>query len=141
MRYFIVLYFFIMNCIAYSYINIIPTSFEKNITKGATEDFYLSNRTDMVKKYRIYTEDIPDKKSMTDWVEVYPKSIQLKPWEQKLVKVYVEAPKNAPTGDYYSTIVFKEVDIPKIRNTNKDTGKPYKIMTMLKLRIKGEVKR
>lgn len=126
---------FLMSINALGYINIYPSKFEKSIKKETYEEFTLYNRTQRDIKYRVYLEDIEGKKSMTDWIEVYPKSIVLKPLEEKIIKLSVKAPENAPAGEYNSNLVIKEIEsVKKTKNESK-----VKVMTMLKLKLKGYV--
>ena len=118
--------------ISYAYINIYPTKFNKNISNGATEIFYLYNRSNNPVKYRIYL-DKEKENDMTDWIEIYPKSITLKPLEQKEFKIFVNPPKNIKDGIYQSKLVVKQVSIPKINEKNSN------FMTILKMKLKGYI--
>lgn len=120
---------------SFAYINLYPTKFEKNITNGAYEEFVLYNRTTQPKKYRLFIEDIGDKKDMSKWIQLYPKSILLKPLEEKSVKLYVKAPKNTTKGVYSSNLVIKEIAIPNLNNKKNKTN----VLTMVKLKLKGIV--
>ena len=57
---------------------------KKLIIKADTADeFVLYNRTRNTLRYRIYLEDAKNKKNMTEWIKIYPKSIILHPLEKK----------------------------------------------------------
>lgn len=131
----------IINSISYSYINIYPIKFEKDITEGAYEEFTLYNRSNKVRRYRIYVEDVEGRNSMKDWIEVYPKSISIKSLEEKNVKIFIEAPENIKNGIYESNFVVKEILPPTTELTNEEKNKKTNILTMVKLRLKGKIER
>lgn len=131
----------IINSISYSYINIYPIKFEKDITEGAYEEFTLYNRSNKVRRYRIYIEDVEGRNSMKDWIEVYPKSISIKSLEEKKVKIFIEAPGNIKNGIYESNFVVKEILPPTTELTNEEKNKKTNILTMVKLRLKGKIER
>lgn len=124
-----------------AYINIYPVKFEKDITKGAKEDFFLYNRSTKTRKYRLYVEEIDGEKSMKDWVEVYPKSITLKPLEEKSFGVYAKGPKGIENGVYESNLVIKEISLPAVEQSKEEREKKTNILTMIKIKMKGRVER
>lgn len=130
----------IINSVSFSYINIYPVKFEKDITKGGFEEYTLYNRTKKIRKYRIYIEEVPEGKGMEKWVEVYPRSITLEPLEEKSVQVYVEAPKDVAEGKYQANLVLKEVGLPATMR-DEENKKKHNVLTMVKIRLKGIVKR
>lgn len=130
---------FIINYTSYAYINLYPLEFEKDITHGAGEKFILYNRTIKPRKYRIYIENVEGKKSMADWIEVYPKSVSIGPLKEEEIRLYIEAPKNTPKGEYQAKLVIKEVALPIIHQDKEEQEKKTRIMTMVKLRLKGRV--
>lgn len=139
-----ILILFVYSVISFSakaYINIYPVKFDKDITKGADEEFFLYNRSTKTRKYRIYVEDVEGTKSMKDWVEVYPKSITLKSLEEKKFAIYVEVPKDAKNGVYESNLVIKEISLPIVEQTKEEKEKKTNILTMVKMRMKGKVER
>ena len=77
---------------------------------------------------------------MEKWVQIYPRSITLEPLEEKKIQVYVEAPKEAPVGKYQANLVLKEVGLPVIEK-DKEDNKKHNVLTMVKIRLKGNVKR
>lgn len=121
--------------ISYSYINIYPTKFDKVIEKELSDEFFLYNRTKKVLKYRVYLEKIENEKDMTPWIKIYPKSITLNPLEEKVIKMYIKAPKGVSKGEYFSQLVIKEIENPKEKKSEK-----VQVMTMLKMKMKVEVK-
>lgn len=102
----IVTYFFI-GSLVYGYINIYPVSFEKEIDRGAFEEFVLYNKTNRIKKYRIFVEKSEEKNSMSEWIEIYPESITLNPAEEKSFKILVRAPKGSSKGEYKAKLVVR----------------------------------
>ena len=129
-----------MNLKSYGYINIYPTKFEKNIKNEVYEEFTLYNRTKRNIKYRVYLEDVKDKKSMSKWIAVYPKSLELRPLEEKTIKLSVNAPKEIEVGEYHSNLVIKEIEtVKKEKTDNINDEEKVKIMTMVKMRLKGYI--
>lgn len=124
----------LLSQVSYSYINIYPTGFDKDITNGATESFKLYNRTNEEVKYRIYIEKNVEENSMADWIEIYPQSISLKPLEEKELRILVAPPKKTKNGVYKARLVVKEVEVP-----SKNKRKKVKIMTIFKLNMKGYI--
>ena len=117
-----------------SYINIYPTVFNKDITKGNGETFVLLNRTDKVIKYRIFFKEYTKGKDMTKWGEVYPKSITLRPLEEKEIKVYFIPPDTAKTGKYKTRLIIKQVGVP-----NQYNEKEIEFMTTLNFILTGMI--
>lgn len=132
-----ILILLLMSINALGYINIYPSKFEKSIKEETYEEFTLYNRTQRDIKYRVYLEDIEGKKSMTDWIEIYPKSISLKPLEEKIIKLSVKAPTGTPVGEYNSNLVIKEIE--SVKKTRDEDESRVKVMTMLKLKLKGYI--
>ena len=123
---------------SFAYLNIYPTSFNKPIDgKGATEEFTLSNMSTSPVKYKIYLEETGSNLSMVPWIEVYPKSITLKPGEEKKIKLYAKAPSSVGEGEYRAIIGFKEIYVPMKEKVTSSTS--IKLLTDLKLHITGYV--
>lgn len=129
----------LISSISYAYINLYPLEFNKDITHGAGEDFTLYNRSTKTRKYRVYVEEVEGKNSMTDWIEIYPKSISLSPLKEKTVKIYVTTPADAPEGEYQANLVLKEVALPITQQDKEEQKKKTRVMTMVKLRLKGRI--
>ncbi|MGL4866010.1 hypothetical protein [Cetobacterium sp.] len=119
----------------YSYINIYPTKFEKIIEKELTEEFFLYNRTKKTLKYRIYLEKNGEQNDMTPWIKIYPRSITLKPLEEKTIKIFISRPNGIKKGEYTSQLIIKEIENPKEKNNEK-----VQVMTILKMKMKGIIK-
>lgn len=122
---------FLLSTTAFGYINIYPMEFDKNISNGVTESFKLYNRTSSEIRYRVYIEKSKEK-DMSQWIEIYPQSISLKPLEEKELRLSVTPPKNAQAGEYKAKLVIKEIKVP-----NKKDDKKINIMTLFKLNMKG----
>lgn len=122
---------FLLSTTSFSYINIYPMEFDKNISNGVTESFKLYNRTSNEIRYRVYIEK-SEEKDMSQWIEIYPQSISLKPLEEKELRLSVTPPKNAQAGEYKAKLVIKEIKVP-----NKKDDKKINIMTLFKLNMKG----
>ena len=137
----VALIFFLINFSSFGYINIYPLKFEKEISKGAFEEFVLYNRSSKVRKYRVYVEDIEGRNFMTEWTKVYPKSVTLNPLEEAEVKVYVEAPTEIQDGVYETNLVFKEIALPSIKLSEEEKNKKMNVLTQVKMRLKGKVER
>ena len=126
----------IISNIAFSYINIYPTKFEKDISNGAEENFKLYNRSKDTVKYRIYLDDFTNKENdMSKWIELYPSSISLAPLEEKEIRLVVNKPLGAKPGKYGARLIIKEVRVPSKKKMDK-----VQFMTILKFNMIGEIK-
>lgn len=135
----IVILFLIFKSFAFGYINLYPLEFNKDITYGAAEEFVLYNRTTEIRKYRVYVESVEGKESMADWVQVYPRSISISPLKEEILKIYVEAPSGTKEGEYQANLVIKEISLPVTLQDKEELEKKTRILTMVKLRLKGRV--
>ena len=121
----------------FAYINIYPVKFEKNITSGAYEEFTLYNRTNKPRRYRVYIEKVENaKNSMADWIEIYPKSIMLKPLQEEKLQMEIKVPEGTEKGEYIANLIVKEVSVPSLE---KKEEKKNRIFTMIRMRLKGKV--
>ena len=126
----------IISNIAFSYINIYPTKFEKDISNGAEENFKLYNRSKDTVKYRIYLDDFTNKENdMSKWIELYPSSISLAPLEEKEIRLLVNKPLGAKPGKYGARLIIKEVRVASKKKQDK-----VQFMTILKFNMIGEIK-
>lgn len=130
----VLLLFICFNSYIFSYINIYPVKFDKNISSDVEEEFFLYNRTKENKKYRIYLENSEDSE-FANWIEIYPKSILLKPLEEKSFKIYIKTPSNAEKGIYSTNLIVKEVESVEKNRDNKKT----KILTKLRMKLIGRL--
>lgn len=123
---------------SFSYINIFPTNFDKRIdNEEGVQSFYISNNTKNQLSYRIYLEKSNSNNDMTNWIEIYPKSINVDTGETKEIKMQVVAPENVKEGEYISNLIIKEIDNTKSREANKNTK--VRIFTELKVELAGYV--
>ena len=126
----------IISNIAFSYINIYPTKFEKDISNGAEENFKLYNRSKDTVKYRIYLDDFTNKENdMSKWIEFYPSSITLAPLEEKEIRLVVNKPLGWKPGKYGARLIIKEVRVPSKKKVDK-----VQFMTILKFNMTGEIR-
>ncbi|WP_426711467.1 hypothetical protein [Cetobacterium sp. SF1] len=128
--------------LSFAYINISPTSFDKNIGVGAYQEFTLYNNTKIPIRYKITPKDMNDKKvgNMTNWIEVYPKIVTINPLEEKTFKVYVKSPKNEKTGDYGAFLNIKQISAPKLKSDSKNViSSGLTVMTNLNMGLYGYV--
>lgn len=129
---------------AFGYINISPTTLDKNIGAGAYEEFTLHNNTNIPMRYKIEALALDHEKgeikNMDSWAEIYPKVLTLKPAESKSFKVYIKAPKGTPEGDYGMFLNVRQVSAPKLEGELKDAiGAGMMVMTNLNMGIYGYV--
>ncbi|MGL5202039.1 COG1470 family protein [Cetobacterium sp.] len=129
----LLLMFLLFSNITYSYINIYPSKFEKNITNGNSETFKLYNRSGKQIRYRIYLEE-GDENDMSRWSEIYPNSITLNPLEEKEVRISIRPPKNAAKGKYKAKLIVKEVGIPRKEKSDK-----VNFFTLFRLNMTGYI--
>ena len=138
MKKLIILLLAIMSINSFAYINITPTTFDKRIdNEDGVSSFYISNSTKDTLAYRIYIEKTDSEYDMSDYIEIYPKSLKLKTGETKEIKMQINAPKTLKKGEYISNLVIKEVENPE--NRGKKFGAKLKIYTELKIEIAGYV--
>lgn len=135
---------FIINISSLAYINISPTTLDKNIGVGAYEEFTLSNNTTIPMRYKIeaVAMDSENKeiKNMNEWAEIYPKVIDVKPAESQKFKVYIKSPKGITAGDYGMFLNIRQVSAPKLEGELNDAiGAGMMVMTNLNMGIYGYV--
>lgn len=120
---------------SYSYMNVYPVNFDKRIDGiGDTEEYTITNITNKILKYRIYLEKSLEN-DMSEWIQVYPESLILKPGQEKKVKLYINSPNNIQEGEYSAILGIKEVPIPKITEDEEVLD----IYTNLKIKLYGYV--
>ena len=137
------LFFMIWVC-SFSYINLSPTTLDKNIKAGAYQEFNLYNDTTIPFRYKITPVAMTDNelvKDMSKWVEVYPKIVTVNPTESKKFKVYIKADKNAEAGDYGTFLNIRQMSAPKLKGEEEDQniGAGMVIMVNLNMGIYGYV--
>ena len=137
------LFFMIWVC-SFSYINISPTTLDKNIKVGAYQEFTFYNDTTIPFRYKITPVAMKDNKivkDMSKWVEVYPKIVTVNPTESKKFKVYIKADKNAEAGDYGTFLNIRQMSAPKLKGEEEEQniGAGMVIMVNLNMGIYGYV--
>lgn len=139
---YLLVYMLIMTKLSFGYLNLSPTSFDKNISNGGYQEFTLYNNTTIPVRYRIEPKKMDKKgvKDMSSWIEVYPKVVTVYPAEGKSFKVYVKSAKNSPVGDYGAFLNIKQISAPKLKNQKgPDVGAGMVVMVNLNLGIYGYV--
>lgn len=126
----------------FAYINISPTTLDKNIGVGAYEEFTLYNNTSVPYRYKITPIAMEGQniKDMSEWVEVYPKVVTVYPTEGQKFKVYIKAPKGTSEGDYGVFLNIRQMSAPKLEGDNQeDVAVGMVVMTNLNMGIYGYV--
>lgn len=128
-----IMIFIMWSILSFSYINISPTTLDKNIQLGAYEEFTFTNNTTIPMRYRITPMAMKNAnvKDMSEWIEVYPKVVTVYPDDSQTFKLYVEAPKNSETGDYGAFLNIKQVSAPKLEGETKDHNITAGMMVMV----------
>lgn len=128
---------------ASAYINLAPTTLDKNIKAGAYQEFTLFNDTTIPFRYKITPMAMTENKKVIDmskWIEVYPKIVTVKPTEAKKFKVYVKADKEALEGDYGAFLSIKQMSAPKLKGEETENlGAGMVVMVNLNMGIYGYV--
>lgn len=131
------LLFFIFTIKTFAYMQVAPIIFDKRIDKeGATQEFYITNPTNQEVGYRIYKEKSDNGMDMTPYMEFYPKTLKLKSGQRDKIKVYIEAEKGVPKGEYTTILGIKEINIPE---TKKNSNGSVVLYTDLKIELSGYV--
>lgn len=95
------LYFLLINLVAFGF-QMSPISFEKRIDQGrGFEEFYFPNNGTKAIRYKF--DSLPGsahRGDMSQWVELYPKILTIRPEEVGVLKVYVQSPEGTPEGEY-----------------------------------------
>ena len=138
-----VLLFTAMSISAFAYLNISPTTLDKNIKAGAYQEFTLHNATSIPFRYKITPTVITGKNNVLDmskWVEVYPKIVTVGPEESKKFKVFVKAKPNSPDGDYGAFLNIRQMSAPKLKgDTEENLGAGMIVMVNLNMGIYGYI--
>lgn len=139
-----VLLFVAMSISAFAYINMSPTTLDKNIRVGAYEEFTLYNDTTIPFRYKITPMAMSENKKVMDmskWIEVYPKIVTVRPSESQKFKVYIKADKNALEGDYGAFLNIRQMSAPKLKGEKQEqnVGAGMVIMVNLNMGIYGYV--
>ena len=131
------LVYFIINISSLAYINISPTTLDKNIGIGAYEEFTFYNNTTVPMRYKLSV--IPMKsesvKDMSKWVEVYPKVVTVYPNDKQTFKLYVQAPKGSKEGDYGVFLNIRQVSAPKLEGDAGEQNVAAGMMVMVNVNM------
>lgn len=136
------LMFIFFEMMSFAYINISPTTLDKNIKAGAYQEFTFHNGTNIPFRYKITPVAMNDKKDIKDmskWVEIYPKIVTVNPTESKKFKIYIKADKNAEDGDYGTFLNIRQMSAPKLKGQEENLGAGMVIMVNLNMGIYGYV--
>ena len=123
----------------YSYVNIHPVTFDKNIGgSGEIEEYYLYNGTSSSIRYLFSVEQGKNGRDMSSWIEYYPKTLNLKPGQEGVLKVFIKSPKGTKSGEYTAVLGVKEMPVPNEKDI-KNKNSTLKVLTNLKMEIVGYV--
>ena len=126
-----------------AYINLSPTTLDKNIKAGAYQEFTLYNDTTIPFRYKITPMAMSENKKVMDmskWIEVYPKIVTVRPSESKKFKVYVKAKPDSPEGDYGAFLNIRQMSAPKLKGEETENlGAGMVIMVNVNMGIYGYV--
>lgn len=125
---------FLLSFKSYSYMNVSPLIFDKRIDKGGeVQEYYITNALSHKTSYRIYVEK-GNENDMSEWIEYYPKSLNLEAGETGKVKLFIEAPEKVKEGEYTAILGVKEINTPNVEKSGN-----LAIYTNLKIEIAGFV--
>lgn len=129
----LVVSYFVLSFTALAYINISPTTLDKNIGIGAYEEFTFYNNTSVPMRYKLSAVPMNSKeiKDMSEWFEIYPKVVTVYPNDEQTFKLYVQAPKGAEAGDYGAFLNIRQVSAPKIEGETKENEIGAGMMVMV----------
>lgn len=129
-----VLLFLIFSVNILAYTNISPLNFDERIDgEGGYKEYTLFNSTKNKLTYKIYPEKKQDNFDMSQWVELYPTVVSLKPGESKIIKILITSPSGLPEGEYLTNLCIKEIETPGEQEKN------IKLFTNLKIELAGYI--
>lgn len=132
----VIIIFYLLSKVVFSYINIYPTSFDKRIDgDGGYQEFTVVNNTSEKIMYRVYIEPYAKENNMDIWANFYPKSFILNPGEEEIVKLSIASYGEIPKGEYFCILGIRE--IPIFEREIKDEKNLITIHTDLKLVLTG----
>lgn len=124
---------FLLSFRSYSYMNVSPLIFDKRIDNGGEiQEYYITNALSHKTSYRIYLEK--GENDMSEWIEYYPKSLNLEAGETGKIKLFIEAPDKVKEGEYTAILGVKEINTPNVEKSGN-----LAIYTNLKIEIAGFV--
>lgn len=131
-----ILVFFIVSLVTFSF-QMSPISFEKRIDNGqGFKEFYFPNTGNKTIRYKF--TPLPGsvhRGDMSKWVELYPKILTIKPEETGVLKVFIQAPKEAPEGEYGFLLDSLPIEVLDKDEQSKDikAASTVKIRTAIEL--------
>ena len=138
-----ILLFAVMSISAFAYINLSPTTLDKNIKAGAYQEFTLYNDTTIPFRYKITPVAMTENKKVMDMskcIEVYPKIVTVRPTESKKFKVFVKAKPDSLEGDYGAFLNISQMSAPKLKGEETENlGAGMVVMVNLNMGIYGYV--
>ena len=120
----ILIIFFSVFLDIFAYINLSPSTLDKNIGVGVYQEFTLYNETQIPFRYKITPIAFSGRTGVADmskWVEVYPKVVTVHPNGESKFKVYIKAPKDSVTGDYGVFLNIKQMSAPNVKTSQADS--------------------
>lgn len=101
----------VLGSLGYGYINLHPSTFDKNITsEGTYHEFELYNPTKKSLRYAVnFLDSKNNRMDMTDWITFYPNVVEVKPGEIANIKLMITSPEKAKEGHYFSTMNVKQL--------------------------------
>lgn len=120
MKYILVMFLFIVNLLSYSF-HIMPDGFEKRFDNGnGYQEFYFPNNGMETIRYKFSVEPgSAIRGDMSKWVELYPKILTVKSGDVGILKVYANAPKGTPVGEYGFHLNCVPITIPELDKSQK----------------------
>lgn len=133
----ITLFFFVSNLIFA--LDFSPTMFEQRIdSSGGYREFIVSNNTNTTLRYKLTIFPGNNKeKDMSKWTEVSPKILTIKPGKTGTLKIFTQAPKNIPEGEYEYILSLKTLDLPKLPGETSEVASAAKINFDFRLEFTG----
>ena len=138
--------FFLMIITSYGFnLGIAPTTFNLDLNRSQTREVTILNNTDSVMRVEVFAERPEDTKEASylgEYIRVYPKIVNIRPFGKQVVKFAVRVPKELEAGDYKSYLVFKELPgKPSETDVNKkETKLNITMLTEIAITIYGTKK-
>ncbi len=131
--------FFLLYTVGMAYVQMYPIVFDKNIDNGGeVVEYSFINPTQNKLRYIFYVEKGKEGKDMSEWVEMYPKTLILNPQQEKTLKMYINAPKGTPKGEYTAVLGIKELPIASEEKFKNNEG-TISLLADLKIELAGFV--
>lgn len=121
-----------------------PIGFDKRIDNGeGYAEFYLDNSTHEMQRYKIKTTCTGRTNDISEYVNIYPTIVSVKPKERGILKVYVEAPNNLKDGVYRFMLSIESIAVPSLKKDKKDINGAVSMRVNVNLEMEayvGEIK-